>query len=337
MKAVGYQDTSERAVEGCLQDIDIAKPSPGAKDLLVAIQAISVNPIDTKIRRRAAADAGQYKILGWDAVGVVEAVGAEVNRFKPGDRVFYAGDAARPGVNAEYNLVDERIVGKAPLQLSNAEAAAMPLTSVTAWEILFDRLQINVGKSASQQRLLIIGGAGGVGSIMTQLARKLTGIEVIATASRESTQAWVKKMGAHHVIDHSKPLSEELSELGIDGVDYVASLTHTHEHVSEIQKVLKPQGKLALIDDPDVFDIKIFKDKSISIHWELMYTRIKYNTPDMAAQGQILSEVAYLLDEGVLQTTQTEHFGTINAKNLTLAHRAIETNKTLGKIVLEGF
>ena len=337
MKAIGYQQKSSKAVEGCLVDIELDQPTPGATDLLVKVSAISVNPIDTKIRGRAEAEPGGYKILGWDAVATVVAVGDKVTGFKPGDRVWYAGDNTRPGCNSQYQCVDYRISALAPARLSDAQAAAMPLTSVTAWEILFDRLNIEAGKKASQKTLLIVGAAGGVGSIMIQLARKVSGIQVLATASRSETKAWVKELGAHHVIDHSQPLQPQLQELGIEYVDYVASLTHTDTHINDIEKALKPQGKLALIDDPQNIDIRLFKDKSISIHWELMYTRVKYQTEDMNAQGQILAEVAYLLDEGVIKSTQREHFGTINAINLIKAHQAIETGSTIGKIVLEGF
>ncbi|AQZ94068.1 zinc-binding alcohol dehydrogenase family protein [Halopseudomonas phragmitis] len=336
MKAVGYLEagTIERA--DALIDLELPMPSPGPRDLLVKVAAIAVNPVDTKIRRNRAPQNGQAEVLGWDAVGIVEAVGAEVEAFKPGDRVFYAGALNRPGCNAEYHLVDERIVGHAPQSLSDAEAAALPLTSITAWELLFDRLGVLEGGGAGQT-LLVMGGAGGVGSILVQLARQLTALTVVATASRPQSIDWVKDLGAHQVIDHNQPLLPQLQALGIEQVDLVASLTHTSEHFDQYVECLAPQGKLGLIDDFDSLDILKLKPKSLSLHWEFMYTRSLHQTPDMAEQGRLLSRVAGLIEQGTLRTTLGEHYGNINAANLMRAHRLLESHQARGKIVLEGF
>lgn len=337
MKAIGYQQSLPVEDPLSLRDFELPDPTPGPRDLLVEVRAISVNPVDTKIRMRVQPEAGQHQVLGWDAAGVVRAVGSEVTLFKAGDEVFYAGALDRPGANSELHLVDERIVGRKPATLGFAAAAALPLTSITAWELLFERLQIGEGQEGRDQRLLIVGAAGGVGSILTQLARQLTAVKVIGSASRGETQAWVRELGAHEVIDHSKPLAEELKNRGIDDVTHVASLTHTDLHLSQIVEALQPQGRLALIDDPASLDISLLKRKSLSLHWEFMYTRSLYKTPDMIAQHQLLNRVAELIDSGVLKTTLGEHYGTINAANLRRAHAFIESGKAKGKIVLEGF
>ncbi|QYJ79155.1 zinc-binding alcohol dehydrogenase family protein [Shewanella acanthi] len=338
MKAIGYQTAGEISAPNALENITLAEPIPQGFDLLVEVKAISVNPIDTKVRKSNSAPAGEYKILGWDAVGVVKAVGDKVSLFKVGDEVWYAGDISRSGSYAEYQLVDERIVGHKPKTLSNAQAAALPLTSITAWELLFDRLGLPQDSSAHDARILIIGAAGGVGSIITQLAVKLTGARVIGTASRPETVEWVKKLGAHAVIDHSQLLSEELAKLDIADVTHVISLTHTDVHFDEIIKVIKPQGKLALIDDPkEPLDVLKLKRKCLSLHWELMFTRSLYQTEDMIAQNQLLNRVSELIDSGELHNTLGQHFGAINAENLIKAHTLIESGKAIGKIVLEGF
>jgi zinc-binding alcohol dehydrogenase family protein len=276
-------------------------------------------------------------VLGWDAAGVVRAVGEQVSLFKPGDRVMYAGSLLRAGTNSELHLVDERIVGHAPASLDFEAAAALPLTAITAWELLFDRLQIKPDKTAGTGTLLVIGAAGGVGSIMVQLARQLTGLTIIGTASRAETQQWVRDLGAHHVIDHARPLSQELKRIGIPQVDYVASLTHTDLHLPEIVESLVPQGKLGLIDDPESFNVLLLKRKSISLHWEFMYTRSMFQTDDMIEQHRLLTRVAQMVDAGVLKSTLTERFGTINAANLRRAHQLLESGKARGKIVLSGF
>lgn len=338
MKAVGYTQSLAIEDERSLQDIELPEPIIGEHDLLVEVHAVSVNPVDTKIRKNQQPLAGEYKVLGWDAAGIVKAVGSKVALFQPNDRVWYAGALARAGSNSERQVVDERIVGYMPKSLDFATAAALPLTSVTAWEMLFDRLGVDEGQVNQGQTLLIVGAAGGVGSILTQLARQLTGLTVIGTASRPETVDWVKKMGAHHVIDHRKPLSEELKRIGIPEVTYVASLNQTDQHFTEISESLAPQGRLALIDDPMLpLDIKLLKRKSISLHWEYMFTRSFFETSDMIKQHHILNRVAELVDQGVLKTTFADHFGKINAANLRRAHAFIESGKARGKIVLEGF
>ncbi|MEL4238694.1 zinc-binding alcohol dehydrogenase family protein [Shewanella xiamenensis] len=338
MRAVGYQTAGAVDAHNALENITLAKPAPTGFDLLVEVKAISVNPVDTKIRASSSAPAGEYKILGWDAVGVVKAIGDKVSLFKVGDEVWYAGDISRSGSYAEYQLVDERIVGHKPQTLSNAQAAALPLTSITAWELLFDRLGLPQDGSATDARILIIGAAGGVGSIITQLAVKLTGAEVIGTASRPESATWVQTLGADAVINHNKPLSEELAKLDIADVTHVISLTQTDKHFDEIVKVLKPQGKLALIDDPVApLDVMKLKRKSLSLHWELMFTRSLYQTEDMIAQHHLLNRIAELIDTGKVKSTFGEHYGTINAQNLLKAHAQIESGKAIGKIVLEGF
>lgn len=338
MKAVAYYQSLPAEHPEALQDVQLDAPSPGPHDLLVEVHAISVNPVDTKIRRNVAPEHGAAKVLGWDAAGVVQAVGSEVSLFQPGDRVFYAGAIDRAGANSELHLVDERIVGRMPASLSFAEAAALPLTAITAWELLFERLQIVEGSTDQGQSLLIVGAAGGVGSILTQLARRLTGLTVIGTASRPETQAWVRELGAHHVIDHGKPLSEELARIGIGQVSHVASLTQTDQHYAQLIECLQPQGRLALIDDPlQPLDVMQLKRKSLSLHWELMFTRSLYQTEDMIEQHRLLQRVAELVDSGVLKTTLGEHFGRIDAANLRRAHALLESGKAKGKIVLEGF
>jgi zinc-binding alcohol dehydrogenase family protein len=336
MKAVAYKKSLPVEDSASLQDIELAAPQPGPHDLLVAVSAIAVNPVDTKIRRNVAPPDGEAKVIGWDAVGIVQETGSEVTLFKAGDRVWYAGSLTRPGANSELHLVDERITGHAPQSLPDAQAAALPLTTLTAWELLFDRLGVAPGKQPGDA-ILIVGAAGGVGSILTQLACRLTGLTVIGTASRPETVEWIKALGAHHVIDHTKPLSQELARIGVPQVKYVASLNQTDHHFEEIVASLAPQGKLALIDDPAGLDVLKLKRKSISLHWEFMYTRSMFETPDMIAQHRILDEVAALVDAGVIRTTLGEHFGKINAENLRRAHALLESNKARGKIVLEGW
>ncbi|MDG3086484.1 zinc-binding alcohol dehydrogenase family protein [Vibrio hannami] len=332
MKAIGYQRALPINDPESLQDIELPKPVASGKDLLVKVGAISVNPVDTKVRMRAEPAEGEYKVLGWDAVGTVEQVGDECSLFKPGDRVWYAGDLTRSGTNAEFQLVDQRIVSKAPETLSDAEAAALPLTTLTAWEMLFDRLEVDATEPKS---ILIIGAAGGVGSIMVQLVKRLTKLKVIGTASRPETAEWLKKLGADQVINHRNPLSEELGEESC--VDYVVSLNGTEQHMEEVVKVIKPQGKFGLIDDPQEFNILPLKQKSISLHWEFMYTRSLFETADIIEQHKILAAVAGMIDEVLLQTTVGERFGKINAENLKRAHGLLESQKAKGKIVLEGF
>ena len=337
MRAVGYTKSLPIDDPQSLVDLDIAKPDATGRDLLVEVKAVSVNPVDTKIRQNRADPDGKPQVLGWDAAGVVVAVGPEVTKFAVGDAVFYAGAIDRPGTNAEYHLVDERIVGHKPQSLDWAQAAALPLTSITAWETLFDRLDVRKPVPGAANAILIIGGAGGVGSITIQLARKLTDLTIIATASRDETRGWVEDLGAHHVIDHRKPLAAQVEALGLGAPGFVFSTTHTDEHIAEIGELLAPQGRLALIDDPKTLDIVPLKQKSISVHWELMYTRSLFQTADMSEQGVLLDEVAELVDAGTIRTTLAENFGKIDAANLRRAHERIESHTAKGKIVLEGF
>jgi len=337
MRAIGYQTPSPIDRPDALVDIDLPKPEPRGRDLLVAVRAISVNPVDTKIRRAVPADEGTWKVLGWDAAGVVEAVGPEASLFKPGDAVFYSGDLRRPGTDAEFHLVDERLVGRKPASLDWAAAAALPLTAVTAWETLFHRIGVERPVPGTARALLVVGGAGGVGSIAIQLARRLTDLTVIATASRPETRAWVEDLGAHHVVDHREPLAPQVAALGTGAPSFVFSTTNTDQHLGDIVELIAPQGRLGVIDDPAVLDIMPFKRKSVSIHWELMFTRSLFETADMAAQGELLNEVSRLIDDGTLRTTLGEHFGVISAENLRRAHALIESGKARGKIVLEGF
>lgn len=337
MKAVVYHASHKIDHAESLLDASLPEPVAQGRDLLVEVRAVSVNPVDTKVRANVAPEPGQAKILGWDAAGVVRAVGPEVTLFRPGDRVWYAGSIARQGSYAELQLVDERIVGPMPASLGFAEAAALPLTSLTAWEMLFQRLEIPMGGDAGGKSLLVIGAAGGVGSIIVQLARQLTGLTVTGTASRPQSQDWIRQLGAHHAIDHGQPLSRELDRLGLPKPDYIVSLSHTDQHFAEIAESIAPQGKFGLIDDPELIDIRLLKRKSASVHWEFMFTRSLYGTADMAAQHAILRRVAELVDAGTIRSTLNQHFGSINAANLKRAHALIESHQARGKIVLEGF
>ena len=337
MKAVGYQKPLPIEDKNSLIDFETANPDPKGCDIRVAVKAISANPVDYKVRKRATPPAGEYKILGFDAAGVVDAVGPEVTLFKPGDEVFYAGSILRQGTNSEFHLVDERIVGNKPRSLSFAQAAALPLTSITAWELLFDRLGAIPGKSLDPRSLLIVGGAGGVGSILIQLARRLTGLTVVATATRPESQKWCLDHGAHAVVDHAKPMKEQIEALKLPPVTLVASLTFTDQHYKAIADFMAPQGKYGLIDDPPEFSMAVFKGKAISVHWEAMFTRSSFQTPDMIAQHHLLNDVSDLIDKGVLHTTIEQAFGTINAANLKRAHALLESGKSRGKIVLEGW
>jgi zinc-binding alcohol dehydrogenase family protein len=337
MKAVAYRRSLPIEDAESLQDVELPGPVAQGRDLLVKVEAVSVNPVDTKIRKRVDPQ-GADKVLGWDAAGTVVAVGADVTLFKPGDTVFYAGAIDRSGSNAALQLVDERIVGRRPSTLDFAQAAAMPLTTLTAWELLFDRLGVPRGSTARSGVVLIVGGAGGVGSMAIQLARRLTNFTVVATASRDDSRAWATDMGAHHVVDHRADLVAAVKAVAPQGVDYVLSLTHTEQHFPALVELLKPQGKLGLIDDPATpLDIGLMKSKSISLHWEFMYTRSLHHTEDMQAQHRILNEVSDLVDAGVLRTTLRENIGAINAGNLRRAHAQLESASTIGKLVLSGF
>ncbi len=337
MKAIGYKTAGAVDRADALVDIELERPSAKGRDILVEVQAVSVNPVDTKIRKNVAPEAGQTKVLGWDAVGKVVEIGDAVTAFKPGDEVFYAGSVIRPGANSQFHVVDERIVGRKPKTLSSAEAAALPLTAITAWEMLFDRLDIRKPVPGAANAIVIVGGAGGVGSIAIQLVRALTDLTVIATASRPETQAWVKELGAQYVVDHSKPIAAQVAALGIGAPAFVFSTTETQLHLAEIVELIAPQGRFGLIDDPDGLDIMGFKRKAVSTHWELMFTRSIFETADMDQQGKLLNDVANLVDEGKIRTTITKTLSPINAANLMKAHGIIESGKSRGKIVLEGF
>lgn len=337
MKAVGYKKAGSLDRDDALIDVELDKPTPMGRDLLVRVRAVSVNPVDVKIRQNRSPEGSEPAVLGWDAVGEVVETGSDVSLFKVGDAVWYAGAINRPGTNAEYHLVDERIVGKKPSSVSSAEAAALPLTALTAYEMLFDRLRVSEPVPGAAPAVVIIGGSGGVGSIAIQLLRAKTDLTVIATASRPETQAWVQELGAHHVIDHSRPLAPQIEALGIGQPGWVFSTTHTHQYIDQIAEFIAPQGHFGLIDDPESLNIMPFKTKAVATHWELMFTRSLFGTPDIQRQHDILNEVAGLLDTGKIRSTATETVGQINAVTLKRAHEIIETNKAKGKLVLEGF
>ena len=337
MKAIGYYKSLPIADAQSLIDVDVPAPEPHGRDLRVSVRAISVNPVDTKMRMRSTPAEGSVAVLGWDVAGIVDATGPDATLFKPGDEVYYAGAIDRPGANAQLHLVDERIVGRKPKSLSFTEAAALPLTSITGWELLFDRLAVRPGKSPDNRTLLIVGGAGGVGSILIQLARRLTGLTVLATASRPETRQWCLDLGAHAVIDHSKPLRAQIEALGLPPVALIASLTNTDTHFEALADLIAPQGHLALIDDPATLAVSLLKRKSVALHWEFMYTRSLFQTADMIAQHDLLNDVSALVDDGVIKTTLGDDYGKINARNLKRAHAMLESGKARGKIVLTGW
>ncbi|WP_242140742.1 zinc-binding alcohol dehydrogenase family protein [Sphingomonas sp. TREG-RG-20F-R18-01] len=335
MRAVAYTQAGPIDHPQSLLDEEFADPVALGRDLLVEIKAVSVNPVDVKVRQSAERTGSGWKTLGWDAAGVVRAVGADATAFRVGDEIFYAGSIARPGSNSELQLVDERIVSLKPRSLDWAEAAALPLTSITAWEALFDRLDVLKPVPGAANAVLIIGGAGGVGSMAIQLARQLTDLTVIATASRSETREWVSGLGAHHVVDHSLPLAPQIEAFGLGAPAFVFSTTHTDQHLADIAELISPQGRFALIDDPATLDALPFKRKSVSLHWELMFTRSLFDTPDIGEQGKLLAEVSRLADAGQLRTTLTERLSPINAANLKTAHRMVESASMRGKVVLE--
>lgn len=339
MRAVAYRTCLPVEDPQCLIDVELPDPVAHGSDLLVEVRAVAVNPVDTKVRRNLPPPSGGLRVPGWDAAGVVRAVGSDVTRFRPGDRVMYAGALDRPGSNAELQLVDERLVGPMPKSLGFTAAAALPLTMLTAWELLFDRLQVVPGPN-TQGVLLVTGAAGGVGSALLQLARQLTGLTVVGTASRQETRDWAIDMGAHHVVDHAeqrsgRTLVDQVRALGIGQVEYIASLTHTDIHFPALAELVAPQGRLALIDDPAALDIRLLKRKSASLHWEFMFTRSLFNTPDVGRQGEILSEVAQQVDAGQLRSTMNLHYGAICAADLRRAHAEMERHRACGKIVLD--
>ena len=334
MRAIAYANAGPISAADALIEIDVAVPEPGPRDLLVEIRGVSVNPVDVKLRTRVQ-PGGTPRVLGFDAAGIVTAVGPDVSRFRPGDEVFYAGDITRPGSNAEYQLVDERIVGRKPSSIDFTEAAGLPLTAITAWEILFDNFGLR-GTEGEGDALLVVGGAGGVGSILIQLAKQLTRLDVIATASRPETRAWVEKMGADRVVNHRNPLNEELRALG-RVPRYVASLTNTREHFDAIVELIAPRGHIALIDDPGSLDIVALKPKALSVSWEYMFARSMFQTADMEVQHQLLNRVGDLIDEGTLVSTVRRRGGSLSVENLRRAHEFQESGAAIGKTVLDGF
>lgn len=335
MKAVGYWECGTIDRNDALLDITLPDPVLGPNDVLVAVYGIGVNPVDTKIRTRRGPLEGEFAIIGWDAAGVVLSVGENVHDFKEGDEVWYAGELNRHGCNAQYQAVDARLVSRKPRSLSFADAAAMPLTFLTAWELLFERLHLSHDEQAT---LLITGAAGGVGSALLQLAKRCPNVTTIATASRTETQRWVKQMGADIVINHHEPLAPQLAKHNIKQVSHVASLTHTDQHFEALVELLAPFGHFALIDDPQrALDIKLLKQKSIALVWEFMFTHSLFKTADMHRQGQILREIAELTDAGQLISTRAAHFGELSAENLKHAHVLLESNQSIGKIVLDGY
>jgi len=340
MKAVSFRQNLPIEHPESLIDVIVDKPRLEPHDLLVQIQAISVNPVDTKIRKGSGPGqpSGELKILGWDAAGLVAEVGSDVTLFSPGDEVYYAGSVDRPGSYAEFQAVDERIVGKKPASIDFANAAALPLTTITAWEMLFDRLSLCRDGNSNQGSILIVGGAGGVGSIATQLAKRLTGLTVIASASRPETAEWCREMGAHHVIDHRQPLAAQVKKIVPEGVNYVLALTKTEDHFDEIIEAIAPEGAMVLIENlPRPVDVNKLKPKSLSLHWEFMFGRPRFQTANMKEQGRLLNEVAELIDAGFVRSTARTNLGLINAANMKHAHALVEGGKTIGKIVLSGF
>ena len=334
MKAIGYEQAGPITAPDALIEFEADTPKLGLRDLLVEVRGISVNPVDVKVRANMAPDKG-IKVIGYDAAGVVREVGSNVGQFTVGDEIYYAGDITRPGTNSEFHAVDERIVGRKPKSLGFAEAAGLPLTSITAWELLFDSLGIKEGGGADES-LLIIGGAGGVGSILIQLAKKLTGLTVIATASRPETAEWVKKMGADHVINHRESLVDQAKALGIEP-RYVASLSGTDGHFPAIIELVKPRGHIALIDDPQSLDIRSGKPKALSFSWEFMFARSMHQTDDIEKQHELLNRVSGLIDDGTLISTMTKNLGKLSVETLKAAHSQQESGRVIGKNVLDGF
>ncbi|MCY4180469.1 MAG: zinc-binding alcohol dehydrogenase family protein [Litoreibacter sp.] len=333
MKALGYNERGPISTPGAVVAFDAEMPTPGPRDLIVEVKGVSVNPVDFKVRANRPPEG--TVILGWDAAGVVKEVGSEVTMFKAGDEVMYAGEFTRPGTNAEFQAVDERIVGRKPSSIGFAEAAALPLTAITAWEMLFDSFGIKEGDGAGEA-LLVIGGAGGVGSVMIQLAKKLTGLTVVASASRDDTVAWVNKMGADHVVNHRNPLNEEMASLGI-APKYVAALTGTEGHWDAIIEMMKPRGHIGMIDDPAAINWQGLKMKALSFSWEFMFARTLHKADDVGAQGVLLNRVADLVDSGDVVTTANKNYGALSEASLREALAAQVEGATIGKSVLDGF
>lgn len=334
MKALGYSEQGPVSVAGSVVEFDADDPQPGPNDLLVEVRGVSVNPVDFKVRANRPPPEGDPRILGWDAAGVVKAVGADVTLFKPGDEVMYAGEFTRDGSNAELQCVDERLVGRKPSSLDFADAAALPLTSITAWEMLFESLCVEEA-GGDGEALLIIGGAGGVGSILIQLAKKLTNLTVVATASRPDTVDWVKKMGADHVVNHRNNLAEEMKELGI-APKYVAALTNTDDHFEAIIEMIKPRGHIAMIDDPQNVAIGPLKMKALTFSWEFMFARSLHKADDIIQQHKLLNRVADLVDAGEVISTVNKNNGPLSVDNLRSALEHQASGSAIGKTVLSG-
>ncbi len=334
MKAIGLTRYLPIDDPNSLVDLEIDKPKPSGRDLLVAVKAIAVNPVDTKVRAPKEQVESTPRILGWDAAGIVEEVGPEVSFFKPGDAVYYAGDLTRPGCNAQFQLVDERIVGRKPASIDFAQAAALPLTAITAYEAFFDRLGIDSKGANSGQSLLIIGGAGGVGSIAIQLA-KIAGLNIIATASRPESQEWVQQLGANHVINHHQPLRPQIEALGLKHIDHIAIFNNTDGHWEAVTDLIRPQGTIVtIVENKQPLKQDQLKLKSASLAWEFMFTRAMFQTEDMHKQGQLLNQIAAWIDDGILKSTLNQTLSPINAANLRDAHRSLEAGESIGKIVL---
>ena len=330
MKAIGV-------VNGILQDIDLPLLPAGARDLVVKVEAISVNPIDYKMRG-APAEGDGPRVLGWDVAGVVTALGAEASLFKVGDQVFYAGSLIRQGANSEFHVVDERIVGRKPATLGFEQAAALPLTSITAWEALFERLGVSRDGAHQGKSILIIGGAGGVGSVAIQLAKKLARLKVVATASRPASAAWCRDLGADHIVDHDGDMAAQLAALGLPALDFILCLNETDRHFPAMAAVIAPQGKIcSIVKNEQPLPMDLLFTKSATMVWELMFTRSMFGTADMIEQHTLLNEVAALIDEGVLVTTVGQSLGAINAANIAKGHAMLEARRAIGKIVLSGF
>lgn len=334
MKAIGYKQAGAINATDSLVDFVTAEPTIGPRDLLVEVRGISVNPVDVKVRAAMGPESGT-KIIGYDAAGIVREVGSDVSLFNVGDEVFYAGDFSRDGTNAQFHAVDERIVGHKPKTLGFADAAGLPLTSITAWEMLFHSFAIKEGEGKGES-ILIVGGAGGVGSMLIQLAKKLTQLTVITTASRTETVEWVKKMGADHVINHHQPLAEQVAALDLVP-KYVASLNGTQDNFAAIIELIKPRGHIALIDDPETINIHAIKLKALSFSWEFMFTRSLFKTSDMQVQHELLNSVSAMIDKGTLQSTVTKNLGKLTAQTLKAAHVEQESGRVIGKNVLDGF
>lgn len=340
MKAIAAYEYLTSDHPHCFETVEVEKPQAKGRDLLVQVKAIGVNPVDCKVRASIKTKQTTPKILGWDATGIVVEVGDETNLFQVGDQVFYAGSIIRPGCNSEYQLVDERIVGKKPSSLSFAETAALPLTSITAWEALFERLGIEKSKTVANQHstILIINGAGGVGSIAIQLAKQVAGLQVIATASRKETVSWCQQMGADYCINHHESLLKELEKIDLNSVDYILCLNSTDQHWQNMADVIKPQGKIcSIVGNKSPLDLNLLKSKSVTFAWEFMFTKSQYHTPDMQSQGELLHRVSELVDQGIIKTTFKENLGVLNGTKLAIAHRKLESGKTIGKLVLTGF